>query len=178
MSKPVLYMNSVVSLEYERPPTLAAREYAEAAERKKLMAHVCPSCDRVYTPPRGYCPICTVATGKAHERELADRGFLVTFTVTHKKGEDHDGQAWENIWATIMLDGTHIMVMGAIDGLAPDELRTGMHLRAIWDDDFSAAKVGTGYRNSLPGIDGWELSGEPDVPMEEVQKRISEATDS
>ena len=42
------------------------------------MAHVCPSCERIYTPPRGYCPICTVATSKEHEREVADRGFLVT----------------------------------------------------------------------------------------------------
>ena len=178
MSKPVLYLSSIVSLEYERPPTLAAREYAEAAARKKLMAHVCPSCDRIYTPPRGYCPICTVATGKEHERELADRGFLVTFTVTHKKGEEHDEKAWENIWGTIMLDGTRIKVMGAVEGLAPDELRTGMHLRAIWADDFSSASMAAGQRNQLPGIEGWEISGEPDVPMDEVQKRISEATDS
>ncbi|MGH2684225.1 MAG: Zn-ribbon domain-containing OB-fold protein, partial [Actinomycetota bacterium] len=80
MSDQVKMLHSVVSLDYERPPTLVAREYMEAIRQHRLIAHKCPECERIYTPPRGYCPICVVPTDKEHEVELSPQGTLVTYT--------------------------------------------------------------------------------------------------
>jgi hypothetical protein len=81
MNDQVKMLHSVVSLDYERPPTLALREYLDAVRQKRLMGHRCPECGRVYLPPKGYCPVCVVATDKGDEVNLPTTGVLVTYTV-------------------------------------------------------------------------------------------------
>lgn len=173
MSKQVMVMKTVVSLDYERPPTLVAREYAQAVRERRLIAHRCPKCERIYTPPRGYCPICTVTTGKENELALADTGVVVTFTITRADPRASSDQT-EACSGTIMLDGTPVQMMGAIRDIPVNEVRTGMRVKAIWADEFSDAAAGQGGWGPA-GIQGWEPSGEPDVPVDEVQKMAREA---
>jgi uncharacterized OB-fold protein len=40
-------LHSVVSLDYERPPTLAAREFADAIIQRQIVGHKCPQCARI-----------------------------------------------------------------------------------------------------------------------------------
>ena len=47
MSDPVTTIESVVSLDYERPLTLATREYLDAIREGRIIAHRCPSCERI-----------------------------------------------------------------------------------------------------------------------------------
>ena len=78
MTDPVTTIESLVSLDYERPLTLASRQYLAAIRERRIIGHRCPSCSRIYTPPKGYCPICTVQTTEADEIELSSVGTLVT----------------------------------------------------------------------------------------------------
>ena len=119
MSDPVKTIESVVSLDYERPLTLATREYLDAIREKRIIAHRCPSCDRIYTPPKGYCPICTVPHGKDNEIELSSTGTLVSFTVLNPDAL-HQGQA-PTVRGTVQLDGSDVTITGDLPEVKPDD---------------------------------------------------------
>lgn len=169
MSDPVKTIESVVSLDYERPLTLATREYLDAIRDGRIIAHRCPSCDRVYTPPKGYCPICTVPHGKADEIELSSTGTLVGYTILNPDAL-HQGEQ-PTVRGTVQLDGSEVTITGDLPDVQPDDAHPGIRLRAIFSSPSDAeAAEGAGWGGF--GIRGWERTGEPDVPADEV-KRMS-----
>jgi uncharacterized OB-fold protein len=167
VSEPVKFIESVVSLDYERPLTLATREYLDAIRDKRIIAHRCPSCDRVYTPPKGYCPICTVPHGKENEIELSSTGTLVSFSILNPDAL-HVGQE-STVRGTVQLDGSEVAITGDLKDVKPDDAHPGIRLRAVFSNpsDNEAAE-GAGWGGF--GIAGWERTGEPDVPADEVKR--------
>lgn len=173
--EPVKMLHTVVSLEYERHPTLAARQYMDGIRQKKLVGQRCPECKRTYLPPRGYCPVCVVPTGEEDRVEISDNGVVVTFTVIRPDPKVSKSLTERMCRGTIMLDGSTVTTMGEIKGIDPDSVRTGMRVRAIWADQLTeedTAMLRGGW--GVAGIRGWEPTGEPDVPAAEVQ-RMTEA---
>jgi uncharacterized protein len=173
--EPVKMLHTVISLDYERPPTQAARVYMEGIRNKTLVGHRCSECGRTYLPPRGYCPVCVVPTGDADRVEISDNGVVVTFTVIRPDPKVSKSLTERSCRGTIMLDGSAVTTMGEIKGVDPEAVRTGMRVRAIWADklteeDTALLRGGWG----VAGIRGWEPTGEPDVPAAEVQ-RMTEA---
>jgi uncharacterized OB-fold protein len=168
VSDPVKFIESVVSLDYERPLTLATREYLDAIRDGRIIAHRCPSCDRVFTPPKGYCPICTVPTGKAEEIELVSTGTLVSYTVLNPDAL-HQGQQ-PIVRGTVQLDGSEVSITGELTDVTPDDAHPGIRLRALFASptDEEAAE-GAGWGGF--GITGWERTGEPDVPADQIKQR-------
>src|SRR3954447_6567820 len=169
MSEPVKFIESVVSLDYERPLTLATREYLDAIRDERIIAHRCPSCERVYTPPKGYCPICTVPHGKDEEIELSSVGTLVSYSVLNPDAL-HQGQA-PTVRGTGQLDGSEVTITGDLPGVTPEEAHPGIRMRAIFaspSDEEAAEGAGGGGL----GITGGEGTGEDDVPADEL-KRLS-----
>ena len=167
MSDPVTTIESVVSLDYERPLTLATREYLDAIRQGRIIAHRCPSCERVYTPPKGYCPICTVPHGKDEEIELSSTGTLVSFTVLNPDAL-HQGQE-PVVRGTVQLDGSEVSITGELTDVKPDEAHPGIRLRALFSNPSNEeAAEGAGWGGF--GITGWERTGEPDVPADQVKR--------
>ena len=167
MSDPVKTIESVVSLDYERPLTLATREYLGAIREGRIIAHQCPSCERIYTPPKGYCPICTVPTGKEQEIELSSTGTLVSYTILNPDAL-HQGEE-STVRGTVQLDGSEVAITGDLTDVKPDEAHAGIRMRAVFSnpsDDEAAEGAGWGGF----GIKGWERTGEPDVPADEVKR--------
>ena len=164
MSEPVTTMESLVSLDYERPPTLASRQYLEAIRDGRLIGHRCPSCARIYTPPKGYCPVCTVTTSEADEVQLASTGTLVAFGVLNPDSL-HQGEA-SVVRGTVKLDETDITMTGELTDVTPDDAHVGIRLRAVFADLSEGAMAEWG----AVGIRGWERSGEPDVPADELER--------
>ena len=166
MSDPVTTIESVVSLDYERPLTLATREYLDAIRDGRIIAHRCPSCERVYTPPKGYCPICTVPHGKDNEIELSSTGTLVSFTILNPDAL-HQGQE-STVRGTVQLDGSEVTITGDLPDVKPDEAHPGIRLRAIFSNPSDEeAAMGAGWGGF--GITGWERTGEPDVPADQIK---------
>jgi uncharacterized OB-fold protein len=167
VSEPVKFLESVVSLDYERPLTLATREYLDAIRDKRIIAHRCPSCDRVYTPPKGYCPICTVPHGKDDEIELSSTGTLVSFSILNPDAL-HVGQE-SIVRGTVQLDGSEVAITGDLKDVKPDDAHPGIRLRAVFSNpsDNEAAE-GAGWGGF--GIAGWERTGEPDVPADQLKR--------
>ena len=170
-------LHSVVSLDYERPPTLAARQYAEGIAQRQIVGHRCPKCERIYTPPRGYCPICVIATGSEHQVTLADHGTLVTYTALNPDALHQQGGK-STLRASVRLDDTRITLQGDALNVTQEEIRVGMKMRAVWaelskEDAAAGASMGWG----VPGIVGWEPTGEPDASPEDVQRLLAEGGD-
>jgi uncharacterized protein len=172
MSGEVRMLHSVVSLDYERPPTLPEREYRQAMREHRLIGHRCPQCGRIYTPPRGYCPVDVIPTSSADEVELPTTGTLVTYTVLNPDALHAQGGA-STSRGSVMLDGTSITIAGDLIDISPAEIHVGMRLRGVWGDATDAEMANPGW--GVPGIKGWERTGEPDVGRDEVQRLLAEA---
>jgi uncharacterized OB-fold protein len=170
-------LHSVVSLDYERPPTLAAREFADAIIQRQIVGHKCPQCARIYTPPRGYCPICVIPTGKEHLVDISDHGTLVTYTALNPDAlHQQGGEA--TLRASVRLDGTKITQQGDALNVTQDQIHVGMKMRAVWlelSKEDAAEAAGWGW--GVPGIAGWEPTGEPDASPEEIQALLEEGGD-
>lgn len=176
MNDEVKVLHSVVSLDYERPPTLVARRYTEAVGDKRLIGHRCPECERIYTPPKGYCPVCVVPTGDDDEVELPAEGVLVTYTVTNPDRLHQQGGK-TSARGSVMLDGTSISLMGELFEVPTEDVHTGMRMRAVWVELVDGQLPSSGGWGSV-GIEGWEPTGEPDAPHDEVQELLRKAGES
>jgi uncharacterized OB-fold protein len=169
VSDPVTTIESVVSLDYERPLTLATRQYLASIREGRIIGHRCPSCARIYTPPRGYCPICTVQTTEADEIELSSVGTLVSFSILNPDSL-HQGED-AAVRGTVQLDGSDVTMTGELTDVTPEDAHAGIRLRAVFADP--SALEGALAEWGGAGITGWERSGEPDVPPDEITRLSS-----
>src|SRR4029450_13363579 len=71
---------------------------------------------------------------------------------------------------SVMLDGTSITVTGDLFDISPAELHVGIRLHGVWGEATDEEMANPGW--SVPGIVGWERTGEPDVTGNEVQRLL------
>ena len=65
MAEVVKGFTQPVRLEYRYTPGLAMSRFLRQIEQGRIVGQRCPSCSRVYVPPRsGACPRCGVPTGE------------------------------------------------------------------------------------------------------------------
>jgi uncharacterized OB-fold protein len=120
---------SPVRLEYTvRAGRDLARFLAGIAEGR-FLGRRCPSCGKVYVPPRGGCPTCAVVMGE--EVQVADTGTVVTFCVVNVP---FAGQAVKPpyVYASVLLDGADLPFEHLVTGIAPSDVRIGLRVRAAW----------------------------------------------
>jgi len=117
-------------------------------------ASACPSCSKVYVPPRGSCPTCGVPTKE--QVELAGTGIVTTFCVVNIP---FAGQAVEcpYVSASILLDGADIPLFSLIQEIPFDQVRMGLRVEAVWADEL---------RPTLESIKYFKPTGEPDAEFE------------
>ena len=128
----------------------------------RLIGRRCPSCKKVYVPPRGACPTCAVAT--TDEVPVEDRGTVTTFCIVNVPFE---GQVMKlpYVYASILLDGSDIPFPHLVQGLPADQVRMGLRVQAEW------APVGE-RKPSLEAIRWFHPSGEPDAPFESYREHL------
>ena len=144
-----------VRLEFEaRAGRDLARFLAGIAERR-FLGRRCPTCTKVYVPPRGACPRCGVAMGE--EVTVADTGTVTTFCVVNvpvDRGEEGRKIELPYVYGSILLDGADLAFAHLV--MAPD-VRMGMRVRAVWAEVAAA---------TMESIVGFAPTGEPDAPPE------------
>ena len=129
-----------------------ARFLAAIAERR-FVGRRCPSCHKVYIPPRGGCPICVVPM--AEEVPVADAGTVTTFCVVNVPVEGRKMKL-PYVYASILLDGADLSFAHLVDEPAT-QVRMGMRVRAVWADEPAP---------TLESILCFRATGEPDAPPE------------
>jgi uncharacterized OB-fold protein len=149
-------MIAPISLRYTHSASAEESRYLRALAEGKIIGQRCPECGKVYVPPRGACPTCGVPT--AIDVELPDTGTVTTFCVVNVPFQGQRVPV-PYVAAAVLLDGADIPFQHLILGCAPEDVRMGMRVRAVW-------KPPADWGTTAENIDHFEPNGEPDAPYD------------
>ncbi|MFT3874137.1 MAG: OB-fold domain-containing protein [Nocardioides sp.] len=90
----------------------ASRFFAEL-RNGRIMATVCPSCERVLVPARGHCDVCYVSA--EGWREVATEGTLESFTILATKFDELPDPPV--VIGYVTLDGASTAVLNFVRGV-------------------------------------------------------------
>ena len=135
--------------------------YSSVAEGK-LVGQRCPTCQKVYIPPRSACP--ADGTPTAEEVPLSDSGTITTFCIVNVP---FLGQRITPpyVSAYVLLDGADIALLHLILDVPADEVRMGMRVKAVW-------KPKDEWTFSLENIDHFAPTGEPDAEFDTYKQHL------
>ncbi|MFC9582300.1 Zn-ribbon domain-containing OB-fold protein [Streptomyces yangpuensis] len=143
-------------LDYVYSPGRAQTAYINALSERRTVGERCPSCHKVYVPPRGACPTCGVAT--TDRVEVGPAGTVTTFCIVNIKAKNLDIDV-PYVYAHIALDGAGLALHGRIGGIPYDQVRMGLRVEPVWTE-------GGRYP------DHYRPTGEPDADYEAYKELI------
>lgn len=129
---PVTGIVAAARLDYTYSPGRAQTRYLHALADNRTVGERCPSCTKVYVPPRGACPTCGVAT--TEQVEVGPRGTVTTFCIVNIKAKNLDIEV-PYVYAHIALDGAGLALHGRIGGIPYDQVRMGLRVEPVWSED-------------------------------------------
>ena len=159
-ASPVTILSTPIRLDYEYTPGRAASRFLRRLEEGRLVGQRCPSCSKVYLPPRGSCPTCGVPTDE--EVSCTGTGTITTFCVVNIP---FAGQAVEcpYVCASVLVDGADIPLLHLIQEVAAEDVRMGMRVEAEPGDEPGP---------TLESIAYFRPTGEPDAPYESYREHL------
>ncbi|MET9626516.1 OB-fold domain-containing protein [Lentzea sp. NPDC006480] len=151
-----------VNLHYTHSASPTEDPFLRGLMEGRLIAQRCPSCAKVYFPPRPACPTDGVPT--TDQIELSDRGTITTFCVVNVP---FLGQRIPPpyVSAYVLLDGADIPFLHLLLGIAPEDVRMGMRVEAVW-------KPREEWGPTMQNIDHFKPSGEPDAPFDSYSQHL------
>ncbi|KOG63714.1 DNA-binding protein [Streptomyces griseoflavus] len=153
---PVTGITAPARLDYTYTPGRAQSRYLAALAEHRTVGERCPSCRKVYVPPRGACPTCGVAT--RDQIEVGPRGTVTTFCIVNIKAKNLDIEV-PYVYAHIALDGADLALHARIGGIPYDRVRMGLRVEPVWRD-------GSRYP------DHYRPTGEPDADYDSYKELI------
>jgi uncharacterized OB-fold protein len=129
---PVTGIVAPARLDYTYSPGRAQSAFIHALGDRRMVGERCPSCRKVYVPPRGACPTCGVATSE--QVEVGPRGTVTTFCIVNIKAKNLDIEV-PYVYAHIALDGADLALHGRIGGIPYDQVRLGLRVEPVWTQD-------------------------------------------
>ncbi|PAZ09150.1 DNA-binding protein [Streptomyces sp. SA15] len=143
-------------LDYTYSPGRAQSAYIHALADRRMVGERCPSCRKVYVPPRGACPTCGQPTSE--QVEVGPRGTVTTYCVVNIKAKNLDIEV-PYVYAHIALDGADLALHGRIAGIPYDQVRMGLRVEAVWTE-------GARYP------DHYRPTGEPDAEYDTYRELL------
>ncbi|MET9497959.1 OB-fold domain-containing protein [Streptomyces sp. NPDC006552] len=128
---PVTGIVAPARLDYTYSPGAAQSRYINALADRRTVGERCPSCRKVYVPPRGACPTCGVAT--TEQVEVGPAGTVTTYCIVNVKAKNLDIEL-PYVYAHIALDGADLALHGRIAGIPYDEVRMGLRVEPVWSE--------------------------------------------
>ncbi|OKI31383.1 DNA-binding protein [Streptomyces sp. CB03578] len=153
---PVTGIVAEARLDYTYSPGRAQTAYINALSERKTVGERCPSCHKVYVPPRGACPTCGVAT--TDRVEVGPAGTVTTYCIVNIKAKGLDIEV-PYVYAHIALDGAGLALHGRIGGIPYDQVRMGLRVEPVWTE-------GGRYP------DHYRPTGEPDADYDAYKELI------
>ncbi|MCD4535150.1 OB-fold domain-containing protein [Nocardioides sp. cx-169] len=151
-----------VSLDYVYAASPEESTFYRGLDEGRILAQRCPTCDKVYVPPRSACP--TDGTPTEGEVELNGLGTITTFCIVNVP---FLGQKITPpyVSAYVLLDGADIALLHLILGVPADEVRMGMRVKAVW-------KPREEWAYSLENIDHFAPTGDPDADYDTYKRHL------
>ncbi|MFJ9586009.1 Zn-ribbon domain-containing OB-fold protein [Streptomyces acidicola] len=154
--EPVTGIVAPARLDYTYSPGRAQSDYIAALSGRRTVGERCPSCRKVYVPPRGACPTCGVATSE--QVEVGPSGTVTTFCIVNIKARNLDIEV-PYVYGHIALDGADLALHGRIAGIPYDEVRMGLRVEPVWTE-------GARYP------DHYRPTGEPDADYDTYKELL------
>ena len=128
----------------------------------KLVGQRCPTCEKVYIPPRSACP--ADGTPTVEQIELPDTGTVTTFCVVNVP---FLGQRITPpyVSAYILLDGADIAFLHLILDIPAEEVRMGMRVKAVWKPEDE-------WGTTIENISHFAPADEPDADYESYKVHL------
>jgi uncharacterized OB-fold protein len=151
-----------VSLDYSYAASPEESAFFRGLAEGRILGQRCPTCQKVYVPPRPACPVDGVPT--AEEIELGQTGTVTTFCVVNVP---FLGQKITPpyVSAYILLDGADIALQHLILDIPAEEVRMGLRVKAVWRPE---AEWGTTIEN----ISHFAPTGEPDADFDTYKHHL------
>jgi uncharacterized OB-fold protein len=151
-----------VSLDYLYAASPEESAFYRGLNEGRILGQRCPTCQKVYVPPRSACP--TDGTPTAEEVEVSQTGTITTFCIVNVP---FLGQKITPpyVSAYVLLDGADIAVLHLILGVPAAEVRMGMRVKAVW-------KPREEWTYSLENIDHFEPTGDPDADYDTYKHHL------
>lgn len=159
---PVTGVVTPVSLDYVYAASPEESAFYRGLAEGRILGQRCPSCGKVYVPPRAACP--TDGTPTDEEVELSDSGTVTTFCVVNVP---FLGQRITPpyVSAYVLLDGADIAILHLILDIPAEEVRMGMRVKAVW-------KPREEWGTTIENISHFAPTGEPDADFETYQNHL------
>jgi len=160
--EPVTGIVTPVSLDYSYAASPEESAFFRGLAEGRILGQRCPTCLKVYVPPRPACPVDGVPT--VEEIELGDAGTVTTFCIVNVP---FLGQKIEPpyVSAYILLDGADIALQHLILDIPADEVRMGMRVKAIW-------RPREEWGTTIENISHFAPSGEPDADYDTYKHHL------
>lgn len=151
-----------VKLSYDYAASPEESAFFRGLADGKILGQRCPTCQKVYVPPRGACPVDGVPTTTVVE--VPDTGIVTTFCVVNVP---FLGQKITPpyVSAYMLLDGADIAFLHLLLGVDPADVRMGMRVKAVW-------KPRDEWGTTIENISHFEPTGEPDADFETYQVHL------
>jgi uncharacterized protein len=159
---PVTGVITPVSLDYLYAASPEESAFYRGLNEGRILGQRCPSCQKVYVPPRSACP--ADGTPTAEEVEVSQTGTITTFCIVNVP---FLGQKITPpyVSAYVLLDGADIAILHLILGVEAAEVRMGMRVKAVWKPEAE-------WTYSLENIDHFEPTGDPDADYETYRHHL------
>jgi len=169
----VVMMDYLASITYRNPVPAAVDRAVAASKEHRLLGLQCPTCGRIYTGGKGYCPIDAVELGPEHEVDLPETGTITNFTIVTPVPYPGQTETEPFVRAFVLLDG-HDVVLNyqPVIELPADEVRVGQRVSAVWASPAEEVESGGGMAGAYGSLLGWIPNGEPDVDDPDLVNRI------
>ena len=161
-SEPVTGVITPVELDYLYAASPEESAFYRGLEQGKILGQRCPTCQKVYVPPRSACP--ADGTPTAEEIELPDKGTVTTFCIVNVP---FMGQKITPpyVSAYVLLDGADIAFLHLILDIPAEEVRMGMRVEAVW-------KPREEWSTTIENISHFRPTGEPDADYETYKQHL------
>jgi uncharacterized OB-fold protein len=128
----------------------------------RILGQRCPTCQKVYVPPRSACPADGTPTNE--EIELPDKGTVTTFCIVNVP---FMGQKITPpyVSAYVLLDGADIAFLHLILDIPAEEVRMGMRVEAVW-------KPREEWSTTIENISHFRPTGEPDAEYDTYKQHL------
>ncbi len=135
-------VQSDMRLDYTYEPGHVLSGFLRSLGERHIQGGRCPSCSKVYVPPRPRCPVC--GAGPMDLVPMLDRGTIVSYTVVHA------GTDLPFAWAWIHLDEADVPFAHLLGDVAPDDVRVGQRVEAVWVADSDLGPTWESIRHFRP----------------------------
>ncbi|RII14639.1 hypothetical protein DSC45_20010 [Streptomyces sp. YIM 130001] len=153
---PVTGIVAPARLDYVYSPGRAQSAYLQGLSERRTVGERCPSCAKVYVPPRGACPTCGLAT--TERVEVGPAGTVTTYCIVNIKAKNLDIEV-PYVYAHIALDGAGLALHGRIGGIPYDQVRMGLRVEPVWTEN-----------SRFP--DHYRPTGEPDADYDAYKELL------